>query len=602
VGKRFLFALLAIASVQWGCGRESTRPTPTFNADIAPLVWQHCAPCHRQGQMAPFPLVTYRDVAQHAAQIVRETAARSMPPWLPASGYGTFANPRVLPDADIQRLASWVDAGAPEGDSRNQRPAPAWADDWQLGKPDLVVELREPYTLEPGTADEFRNFVLPLPLTSTTFVRGIEVHPGNAHVVHHATIGIDRSRASRLLDEGDPRPGYDGMFSPGAHSPESHALGWTPGMTPRLNPPGIAWRLDPGSDLVVQLHMMRAHVHEPETVRPAVAFYFSPAAPDRESIDFRLGSKIIDIPAGESAYEITDTYELPVDVQLLSIYPHAHYLAKEMKVSAVLPGGRTEDLLRIKRWDFRWQDQYHYATPVAMPRGTRITMAYTYDNSASNPANPSRPPVRVHYGPQSSDEMGDLWLQFVAASRDDTARLAQSFVENERRKDIASAEHELEMNPGDGMWLGMLGALYVEAGRVEEGLRSLTGAVQRAPRDAQIRTNLGLALRQRGDLAGAIVHLSRAAELAPRNEQVQLNFAEALQDTGDFAGAVRHFRAAIAVNGTRAESHNNLGVALASIGAVDGAAAEFEAALRIRPDYPDARKNLAQAHDVLERR
>jgi tetratricopeptide (TPR) repeat protein len=373
-------------------------------------------------------------------------------------------------------------------------------------------------------------------------------------------------------------------------------------MTPRLDPPGIAWRLDPGSDLVVQLHMMRAHVHEPESVRPAVAFYFSPASPDRESIDVRLGSKTIDIPAGDSAHEVTDTYEVPVDVQLLSIYPHAHYLAREMKVSAALPGGGTEQLLWIKRWDFRWQDQYHYATPVMLPRGTRITMVYTYDNSASNPANPSRPPVRVQYGPQSTDEMGDLWLRFVTASHRDAAALAQSFVENERRKDIAAAEHGLDANPDDGKWLGLLGALYVEAGRVEEGLHYLTTAVQRAPKDAEIRSNLGLTLRQRGDMAAAIVHLSRAAELTPRSEQVQLNLAEALQDSGDLVGAVRHFRAAIAVNGTRAESHNNLGTALASTGALEAAAAEFEAALRIRPDYQDAQKNLAQAREVLERR
>jgi Flp pilus assembly protein TadD len=348
--------------------------------------------------------------------------------------------------------------------------------------------------------------------------------------------------------------------------------------------------------------MMRAHVHEQESVRPAVAFYFSPASPDRESIDVRLGSKTIDIPAGESAYEVTDTYELPVDVQLLSIYPHAHYLAKEMKVSAVLPGAGTEQLLWIKRWDFRWQDQYHYATPVALPRGTRITMVYTYDNSASNPANPSRPPVRVQYGPQSTDEMGDLWLRLVTSSHHDAAVLAQSFVANERRKDIAAAKHGLDANPGDGKWLGLLGALYVEAGSVEEGLRYLTMAVQRAPEDAEIRSNLGLTLRQRGDLAGALVHLSRAAELAPRSEQVQLNLAEALQDSGDQASAVRHFRAAIAVNGTRAESHNNLGTALAATGALDAAVAEFEAALRIRPDYRDAMDNLAQARAILQRR
>src|SRR6478609_5885094 len=191
---RHALALLAIVFVQCGCGREP-RPTPsTFNADIAPRVWQHCAPCHRPGQMAPFPLLTYRDVVQHARQIVQATASRTMPPWLPANEYGTFADARALADEDIHRIAAWVDAGAPEGAADDHTQPPAWSDGWQLGRPDLVVELPEPYMVEPGAADEFRNFVLPLPLASTAFVRGIEVRPGNAHVVHHATIGIDRTR------------------------------------------------------------------------------------------------------------------------------------------------------------------------------------------------------------------------------------------------------------------------------------------------------------------------------------------------------------------------------------------------------------------------
>jgi tetratricopeptide (TPR) repeat protein len=596
------FAVLMVLSLAAACQRQATPHTPSFNADIAPILWRNCASCHRPGQMAPFSLVTYADARQRASQIARVTGAHVMPPWLPAQGYGTFANARVLRDVDIQAIAEWAAAGAPEGDAADRNDPPAWTDGWQLGTPDLVVELPEPYRLTPGDADEFRNFVLPLPVSTTKFVRGMEVRPGNAHVVHHATLGIDRTRASRMLDDADPQPGYDGMFSSGAHSPESHALGWTPGMTPRLDPPSIAWRLDPGSDLIVQLHMMRGHLHEPEPVRPSVGFYFSSTPPDTESIDFRLGSKTIDIPAGAEAYQVTDSFDLPVDVQLLSIYPHAHYLGKEMKASATLPDGRTEPLLWIKRWDFRWQDQYQYATPLALPKGTRLTMTYTYDNSAANGSNPHRPPVRVQYGPQSSDEMGDLWLRFVPHSRADAATLAQAFVANERRKDIAAAEQRLNEHPNEGKWLGLLGGLYVEAGRTEEGLAYLTRAVVRSPDDAEIRSNLGLVLRQQGDLQSAIVHLSRAAELAPRNEQVQLNLAEALQDRGDLAGAVRHFRAAVAINGANAESHNNLGVALASSGAIAAAVVEFEAALRIRPDYADAQTNLAQARAVLQRR
>ena len=131
-----------------------------------------------------------------------------------------------------------MNQGAPEGDAADRRPRPAWVDGWQLGQPDLVVELPEPYTLRPGQTDVFRNFVMPIPTTSMRYVRGMEVRPGNRHVVHHATLGIDRTRTSRLLDAADPEPGYEGMFSEGAHSPESHALGWTPGMTPGMGTAG----------------------------------------------------------------------------------------------------------------------------------------------------------------------------------------------------------------------------------------------------------------------------------------------------------------------------------------------------------------------------
>src|SRR5262249_52895644 len=160
-----------------------------------------------------------------------------------------------------------------------------------------------------------------------------------------------------------------------------------------------------GSDLVIQLHMMAGHLSQPEDVRPRVGFFFTDTPPTRQPIDFKLGSKMIDIPAGRSDYVADDVFVLPVDVDLLGIYPHAHYLARDMKASATLPDGQVVSLLWIKDWNFSWQDRYRYSTPIFLRRGTTVTMRYTYDNSAANPRNPHHPPERVVYGPQSSDEM-----------------------------------------------------------------------------------------------------------------------------------------------------------------------------------------------------
>jgi tetratricopeptide (TPR) repeat protein len=591
-----LFPLLTTALLLPACrAANSVQPAITYNKDIAPLLWEHCAPCHRPGQMAPFSLLEYQDAYSRRSQIVAATTRRAMPPWLPEPGYGVFANVRRLSDADVERISNWVTRGAVEGPESERRTPPAFTEGWQLGTPDLIVELKEPYAVQPGEQDEFRNFVLPLPTNSTRYVRGVEIRPGNRHVIHHATMGIDRTRASRLLDDADPAPGYDGMFSPGAHSPDSHALGWTPGFVPQLDPPERAWRLDPGSDLIVQLHMMRGHLSQPESVRPSVGFYFSNAAPAATPVDIRLGSKTIDIPAGAPAHPVEDTYQLPVDVDVVSVYPHAHFLGKEMKAFATLPNGAVTWLLWIKKWDFNRQDQYRYATPVRLPAGTRITMQFTYDNSDANVRNPNHPPKRVVYGPQSSDEMGDLWLQLLPRTADDAITLGRSFVDNERRKDLAAAEHGLESHPDDPVWIGLVGAYYVEGGRVDEGIVYLRRAIARAPRDPQTRTNLGLALRQKGHLAEAVEQLSRAASLAPANVQIQINLADALQDRGDLAGAIRSLRSALRLDPTSAEVHNNLGVALASSGQIEAAQTEFQRALDIRPDYDDAQKNLALA-------
>jgi Flp pilus assembly protein TadD len=585
-----LFTILLVSPLVSCRAAEPVPTTYTFTRDIAPIIWERCAGCHRPGEVAPFSLLDYRSVRSRARQIVEVTRRRVMPPWLPEPGPG-FVGERRLSNDQIERIARWVEQGAAEGDPAALPPLPHWSSDWQLGPPDLVVEMPEPYQLPADGTDVFRNFVIPLPLPARRYVRGLEIRPTTRTVVHHATILIDPTKGSRRRDAADPLPGYDGMFADGAQNPPSRAIGWTPGITPYLEPPERAWRLERGSDLVVELHMIPSG--KPERVGLSVGFYFSDQAPSVTSIDVKLGSKTIDIPAGQADYTIEDRFVLPVDADLLSIYPHAHYLAKEIRASANLPNGTGAELLRIKEWNFNWQDLYRYAKPTALPAGTTIVMRYTYDNSAANPRNPQRPPERVVHGPRSADEMGDLWLRLLPRTTEDAMAIATAYNQHELAGEIAGAEQKAARDPANATWQNALGIRYVEAGRIAEGIARLREAIRLMPEHAEAHNNLGHALQLQGRASEGLMHFRRAAALAPGNDRIHFNLAGALHDRNDLEGAIRHYRAGLALNPDAADAHNGLGVALGSQGQLDEAARHFRTALEIQPDYADAQKNLA---------
>jgi Tfp pilus assembly protein PilF len=523
-----------------------------------------------------------------------------MPPWLPEPGIGEFSNERRLRDEEIALIEQWVAAGRPQGVSQDLPARPVWTDGWQLGTPDLIVSLPEPYRLPPGDADAFRVFVMPIPIATPRYVRGVEIRPGNARVVHHASMSIDRTRGSRRLDQADREPGFSGaMSSQGARNPEGRAVGWTPGISPALEPEGMAWRLESGADLVVELHMLPSRSGKTELVQPSVGFYFTDTPPTRTPVDFKLGSKAIDIPAGQAGYVIEDSYELPVDVDLLSVYPHAHYLAKEMGAWVTLPGGGlVTPLFMIKNWDFHWQDEYRYVRPWFLPRGTRVTMRFTYDNSAGNRRNGGRPPSRVVFGPESTDEMGDLWLRFLPRSAADLTTLAQSYKDHELRKDIALGESRIAASPRDARANNALALAYMQSGRLDDARLRLEESVRLQPSNAEAHNNLGHVLQLQGRVQEAILHFREAVRLAPNNDLVHLNLANALEDLGEVKEAIPHFEEAISLNPSSADAHNNLGVALGSLGLLDEAEAHFRQALEIQPEYPDARDNLNQALEL----
>ena len=581
----------------------SDRPV-TFNQHIAPILFEHCATCHRPVQSAPgatldpndplciagapFALLDYASARAHADEIAQATLTRAMPPWLPEPGHGEFVNTRRLSDSQVALIQQWVRQGATQGDPSSAPKPPVFPDGWQLGTPDLVVKSAEAYTLRPGKDEVFRTFVVPVPSSPTRHVRAIEFRADNPRVIHHANVAVDPARVSRPLDRADPGPGFAAM----PEDAVQNVFGWSPGKVPILEPTDTAWRLDEGSDLIVQLHMVPGA--RTERVQPSIGLFFASTPPTREPIVVKLESKSIDIPAGTANHVVEDSYVLPVDVTAVSVYPHAHYLAREVSGTATLPDGTVTPLLLIREWDVRWQDQYRYREPLTLPRGTTLRMRFTYDNSTTNPRSP-KPPRRVVWGQQSTDEMGALWVEVIPLRREDGDILARDYFRRAQQADLASAELRARVNAGDAGALNALALQYVRGGQLDEARRRLDEALRLAPQHAEARSNLGTVLQMQGRLAEAAPHLERAVALAPNDDRVRFNYANGLAAAGRVDEAVSELRRVIALNPDNADAHFNLAMLVGPRGQVDEAIALLRRVIAISPRNSEAYRNLSVA-------
>ncbi|MFL6452319.1 MAG: ascorbate-dependent monooxygenase [Bryobacteraceae bacterium] len=379
-----------------------TAAAVSFNRDIAPIVDKHCASCHHAGGIGPFSLISFKEVRSHASQIAAVTKQRYMPPWPPEAGYGDFADERRLSEAEIRTLAAWAKEGAPEGPPTERPDPPNYGDGWQLGTPDLIVRMPAPYTIAPEGTDVFRNFVIRTGLANTKYIRAAELRLDNTRVVHHANLVLDRTQSLRRRDGEDGHPGFSGMDiltepAAGDFDPDSHFLFWKPGTVLHPESDAMSWRLDPHTDLVINLHLQPTG--KQERIQAEVGLYFASSAPTVFPMLVQLEHDgAIKIPPGTSNFVITDELTLPVDSKVLAIYPHAHYLGKVIEAWATLPGGHREWLIRIPDWDINWQAVYEYKHPVLLQKGTKVEMRITYDNSTSNGRNPNHPPRPVRAG------------------------------------------------------------------------------------------------------------------------------------------------------------------------------------------------------------
>jgi tetratricopeptide (TPR) repeat protein len=515
-----------------------------------------------------------------------------MPPWKPEPGYGDpFQGARRLEQGEIDTIDRWVSGGAPEGNPTDLPEAPPWADDWRLGVPDVVIRMPEPYELPANGRDVFRNFVLAIPAASgVRYVQALEFIAGS-HAVHHANIRIDETSASRERDAEDPLPGYEGLIPRSALYPEGYFLGWTPGQLPPKSPE-LAWRLNPGSDMVVQLHLRPTG--RVEHVQVSIGLYFTSSPPRLTPTMLRLGKQYIDIPAGAKEHVVTDSYVLPVDVDVHAVQPHAHYRARKVEGFATLPDGKTKWLIRIPDWDFDWQDTYRYVRPFLLPKGTTLTMRYTYDNSGENPRNPHVPPQRVHWGQNSTDEMGDLWIQVVAHSKPELDLLVRQFRQKVFHEDILGYESVLAVTPDDLSLHDDVALLYMAVGRARDAVAHFSQSMRLAPKVAATHFNLGTALTAVGRIDDAIEQYKKSLELKPDYAVAHNNLGSVLLAKGNLKDAALHLSLALEIDPGLADAHNNLAKLLALEGRTKEALEHLNRALEIRPDYPDAQYNIAR--------
>lgn len=590
IARALIFLVLLTPSAQ--PAQNAGIAAPNFANDVAPILYKNCAPCHHPNGVGPFALLTYSDAKKHATQIADVTRRRYMPPWPPQAGYGDFQAERRLSEAEIQTISDWVRAGAPQGSPSAAPPIPHFSDGWQLGMPDLILTASHAFTMPASGPDLFWNFVFEPGLKKSRYIRAIEIQPNGQQAVsnvHHANLLLDRNGSVRKLEPA-PGSGFAGMdliIDRNPFDPDSHFLFWKPGTAPYAEPDGLSWRLDPGNLLVLNTHLQPTG--KPENVTPQVGIYFTDKPPTRFPILVQLEHDgALHIPAGVRDFLVSDDFCLPVDSDVLAIYPHAHYRGKQLEAYATLPDGSRQWLIRIPDWDLNWQAVYRYREPVFLPAGSVVSMRYRYDNSSANPRNPNHPAKVVNAGNQATDEMGHLWLQLLPRGRGDHRRPIQE----------ALMRHRIEKYPGDFSARLNLGAILLSRLDAQGAIESLQAAISLDPKRPEAHNMLGSAFRNVGRFADAMAQFRLALVADPSFVDARYNLATALVRAGQMEEAIANFRQVADAFPASVRIQTQFGELLARNGRYQEALVQFNKALALDPSDRDAR----QARQMISER
>jgi hypothetical protein len=415
----------------------------TFSKDVAPILYNKCAECHRPGEAAPFSVLSYKDVRPWARSIKDKVVSHEMPPWHADPHIGQWANDRRLSDGQIQKIAAWVDHGAAEGNPVDLPPAPAFPDGWSIGKPDVIFQIAEETTLDASGPDEYQYFDVPTNFTEDKYVQMAEARPGNRKIVHHiiaftvpagspslSTMNQQqRNMAVNMALNGTPfyRDGLlirlkpdEPVYNDATQVPEKlrqfqqvddFLTAYAPGSNYGVWNPGTVKKIPAGAILRFQIHYSKV-AGTVEKDRSMIGLVFAKEPPKNELKTRAIANMFFQIPPQAGNHKVTAVWAPMTDVTLLALMPHMHYRGKAMEYQLTYPNGRTEALLNVPNYSFSWQTAYKLQSPVHVPVGSKITVTGYFDNSPKNKYNPD-PAQSVRYGEPTYAEMMMGFVDYI---------------------------------------------------------------------------------------------------------------------------------------------------------------------------------------------
>jgi mono/diheme cytochrome c family protein len=449
---KFSFNSLSIAFITLLQTLQTNAQSMNWATDIAPILYEHCVGCHRDGGIGHFSLLGYDNAITRRDEIAAATIARKMPPWKADPNYRQFAHENRLTDTEIQKIQAWVNANAPAGDLNLAPAEPVFTEESSIGTPDNVLET--PLYTMTAAQDEYRCFVIPSNVSAVEYLRGIEIIPSNHEAIHHVLIYEDTTGQAQALDAQTPEIGYVSFGSSGVQGARLLG-GWAPGARIKLSPPNMGFKLNPNADLVVQIHYPAGTAGIMSSAK--LNLFYTPtnvgirslySAPILNHSPFSLENFPLQIPAN-TVKTYHAKYTTMQKGSFLTVAPHMHLIGQSMTVFATLPNGDTLKLIRINDWDFHWQGSYTFQKVQVLPAGTTLHAFAQYDNTSNNEQNPSNPPQNVTYGEATTDEMLVVYFTFMGFQTGDENLVLDSTLLSSNLPFIPENEafSQLKINP-----------------------------------------------------------------------------------------------------------------------------------------------------------
>lgn len=461
-----LMASLGVAFLTASFDRTSAsdKAAVTFAKDVAPIVFNKCATCHRPGEPVPMSLTSYQEVRPWAKAVKEQILERSMPPWYadPTSSL-KFRNERRLSQKEIDTIVAWVDAGSPKGDDADLPALPKLAKGWSWGEPDMIIPMPVEFEVPAEGELPMQNFYVPVPFKEDKWVEAVELRPGNSAVVHHSIANVtrlpegskivngravraelntsDASRTGGLREGAEVFQTQDSFARAGAFK----LIGQAPGKGFERHFEGTAKRISPGMYFQFNMHYQPSGRAEKDrsmlglwfAKKPVTHEVLTKGVTDRVLVggkdigetrvvngrEVRTRGRIPNIPPNVDNWEIAGEMVVKQDITLYAFAPHMHLRGKDIKYILELPDGKRQVLLNVPKFDFNWQLHYELEQPLKIPAGSKMIAIAHYDNSVNNRYNPA-PQKEVFWSEQSWDEMFIPWFEYTVDSVDLTKTTA----------------------------------------------------------------------------------------------------------------------------------------------------------------------------------